>query len=110
MLQLYACDFLNTSGNDALKRFVESMETMTDRKMLTRTEMEQLVSGEEVQKEIRQELTYPELYSSPDNIWSALFMTGYLTWRGEPDGNRYRLVIPSREIREFCKVLLEKEQ
>ena len=76
----------------------------------TRTEMEQLVSGEEVQKEIRQELTWPELYSSPDNIWSALFMTGYLTWRGEPDGKRYRLVIPNREIREFCKVLLEKEQ
>ena len=102
--------WLNTSENDVLKRFVESMETMTEREMLTRTEMEQLVSGEEVQKEIRQELTYPELYSSPDNIWSALFMTGYLTWRGEPDGKRYRLVIPNREIREFCKVLLEKEQ
>ena len=93
--------WLNTSGNDVLKRFVESMENMSERKMLTRTEMEQLVSGEEVQKEIRQELTYPELYSSSDNIWSALFMTGYLTWRGEPDGKRYRLVIPNREIRNI---------
>ena len=66
-----------------------------------RTQIERLVDGAEVQKEIHQELTYPELYASADNIWSALFMTGYLTWRGEPDGNRYRLVIPNREIRNI---------
>ena len=36
-----------------------------------------------------------------DHLWSALFMTGYLTTRGEPDGNRYNLVIPNREIRNI---------
>ena len=52
--------------------------------MITKAEMERLISGETVQKEIRQELTYPELYASPDHIWSALFMTGYLTQRASP--------------------------
>ena len=46
-----------------------------------------------------QELTYKELYDSMDHIWSTLFMTGYLTHRGEPSGNRYNLAIPNREIR-----------
>ena len=43
-------------------------------------------------------ITYKELYSNIDNMWSTLFMTGYLTQRGkEPDG-RYHLAIPNREI------------
>ena len=64
-------------------------------------ELEQLVNGGIVQKEINFELTYKELYSSIDNLWSTLFMTGYLTQRGEPSGNRYNLVIPNREIRNI---------
>lgn len=60
-----------------------------------------MVNGGIVQKEINEELTYNELYSSVDNLWSTLFMTGYLTQRGEADGNRYRLVVPNREIRNI---------
>ena len=60
-----------------------------------------IVNGGSVQKNINQELTYKELYSSIDNLWSTLFMTGYLTSRSNTDGNRYDLVIPNREIRNI---------
>lgn len=88
----------NTSGNEVIRHFIESVK---EEKKLTRMELEQLVNGGVVQKEISQELTYKELYDSMDNIWSTLFMTGYLTQRGEPNGNRYNLVIPNREIRNI---------
>lgn len=63
--------------------------------------MGQLINDENIQKVIHQELTYPELYSSVDKIWSALFMTGYLTQRGESMSNEFSLVIPNREIRNI---------
>lgn len=88
----------NTSGNEVIQHFVDSVN---EGKKLTRIELEQLVNGGIVQKEISQEITYKELYDSMDHIWSTLFMTGYLTQRGEPNGNRYNLVIPNREIRNI---------
>ena len=88
----------NTSGNSVISHFIDSVGKP---QKLTRMELEQLVSGGIVQKEINSELTYKELYSSIDNLWSTLFMTGYLTQRGEPSGNRYNLVIPNREIRNI---------
>ena len=88
----------NTSGNSVIRHFIESVN---EPQMLTRMELERLVNGGMVQKEINQELTYNELYDSIDNLWSTLFMTGYLTQCGEPDGNRYNLVVPNREIRSI---------
>lgn len=88
----------NTSGNSVISHFIDSVGKP---QKLTRMELEQLVNGGIVQKEINSELTYKELYSSIDNLWSTLFMTGYLTQRGEPSGNRYNLVISNREIRNI---------
>ena len=88
----------NTSGNSVISHFIDSVGKP---QKLTRMELDQLVNGGIVQKEINSELTYKELYSSIDNLWSTLFMTGYLTQRGEPSGNRYNLVIPNREIRNI---------
>ena len=88
----------NTSGNSVISHFIDSVGKP---QKLTRMELEQLVNGGIVQKEINSELTYKELYSSIDNLWSTLFMTGYLTQRREPSGNRYNLVIPNREIRNI---------
>lgn len=88
----------NTSGNSVISHFIDSVGKP---QKLTRMELEQLVNGGIVQKEINSELTYKELYSSIDNLWSTLFMTGYLTQRGESSGNRYNLVIPNREIRNI---------
>ena len=88
----------NTSGNNVISHFIDSIN---EPQKLTKIELERLVNGGMVQKEINEELTYKELYSSIDNLWSTLFMTGYLTQRGEPDGNRYHLVIPNMEIRNI---------
>ena len=87
--------WMNTSGNEVIQHFVDSMN---DPHMLTKSELELLVSGDTVVKQVDEMITYKELYSNIDNMWSILFMTGYLTQRGkEPDG-RYHLAIPNREI------------
>lgn len=70
--------WINTSNNDAVKRFIEESANAT-----TKREIERLVAGEVITKEIHQELTYAEVYQSIDNIWSLLFTTGYLTQRGK---------------------------
>lgn len=85
----------NTSGNDIVRRFIEKAGTGT-----TKREIEQLIAGESIRKEIHQELTYTELYDSIENIWSVLFTTGYLTQRGKPNGDEFQLVIPNLEIRK----------
>lgn len=68
---------------------------------LTKSEIEALVAGENVAKEIHEELTYNRLYDSIDHIWSVLFMTGYLTYSGKPEGKTYLLKIPNMEIRNI---------
>lgn len=79
---------------------------MGSQSQLTKTDLELLLNGSSVQRTIRQELTYKDLYSSPENLWSALFMTGYLTQKGLPDGDRYDLVIPNQEIRNIITTQL----
>lgn len=67
----------NTSSNEAVRRFVRESD-----KAVLRRELEQLVAGEIITKEIHQELTYHDMYASIDNLWSVLFTTGYLAQRG----------------------------
>ncbi len=86
----------NTSSNDVVRHFIERMD-----KGVTKSELERLVAGETVEKEIHQELTYNRLYDSMEHIWSLLFVTGYLTQRGRAEGDRYDLAIPNREIRKI---------
>lgn len=90
--------WLNTSGNEVINRFIDSVD---EPQKLAKTELERLVSGNVVRKRINETITYKELYSTIDNLWSTLFMTGYLTQRGSEDDGRYRLVIPNREIRNI---------
>ena len=86
----------NTSSNEVVRRFLEKAEGG----MLKR-EVEKLVAGECVVKRIHQELTYKDLYDSIENIWSVLFLTGYLTQRGREDNDTFRLAIPNMEIRKI---------
>ena len=88
--------WLNTSSNSAVRRFIERTTNTT-----VKREIERLINGESVEKTIREDLTYQDMYSSTDNIWSLLYMTGYLTQQGKSDGNLLRLVIPNREIRSI---------
>ncbi len=88
--------WVNTSGNDAVRRFIRESD-----KGSLRREIEKLVAGETIKKEIHQDLTYPDMYSSVENLWSILFTTGYLTQRGKPEGNSFSLAIPNVEIRRI---------
>ena len=88
--------WLNTSSNEAVKRFIRESD-----KGAVRREIERLVAGEVLTKEIHQELTYQEMYDSIENLWSVLFTTGYLTQRGKPEGNLFHLAIPNIEIRKI---------
>ncbi len=88
--------WINTSSNDAVKRFIQYSENKT-----TKREIERLIAGEEIRKEIHQELTYKEMYSDIEHIWSVLFTTGYLTQRGESGGREIYLAIPNMEIRDI---------
>ena len=93
----------NTSSNDIVRHFLQAMGSR-----LAKSEMEALIAGETVEKEIHEDLTYNRLYDSADNLWSVLFMTGYLTYRGKPQGKRYQLAIPNREIRNiFTEQIME---
>ena len=85
--------WINTSSNDIVRRFVSKANTTT------RDEIEVLIDGGSVKKRIRQELTYRDLDSNIDNLWSILFTTGYLTQRGFDSNDLTELVIPNKEIR-----------
>lgn len=85
----------NTSGNAMVRRFIGK----ADRK--TRNEIERLIAGESIVKSVNQELTYSELESSIDNLWSVLFTTGYLTEREKKSRGQLSLAIPNREIRDL---------
>ena len=91
--------WINTSNNEAVRKFIQMSDKLT-----TKREIERLLGGEEIIKEIHQELTYPEMYQSLENIWSLLFMTGYLTQHGRVDARRYKLAIPNLEIRDIFKI------
>ena len=94
--------WMNTSGNEIIRRFIGMAGPVT------RNELERLVDGECVTKKIRQELTYRDLYSGVDNMWSILFTTGYLTQRGKVESGVYRLAIPNLEIRRiFIEQVME---
>ena len=87
--------WINTSGNYIVKRFIEKANQQT------RREIEQLIEGKAIQKEIRLELTYNELDSTIENLWSVLFATGYFTQQGKPQGRTYSLIIPNESIRQI---------
>ncbi|WP_297998476.1 AAA family ATPase [uncultured Phascolarctobacterium sp.] len=94
--------WINTSGNALVKRFID----MADKS--TRSELERLVAGEAIEKHIRLELTYDEIDSSIDNLWSVLFTTGYLTQQGMTESGAYKLVIPNQEIREVYRLQIQE--
>ncbi|MCD7821106.1 MAG: ATP-binding protein [Clostridiales bacterium] len=92
----------NTSSNDMIVRFAEKAD------LGTREQIEALIAGGSVYKELQLDLTYPEIDEEPDHIWSVLFTTGYLTQRGMNDFGEYELVIPNKEIRSIFIEKIDK--
>ena len=93
----------NSSGNDVIRRLID----MTDAGVSD--EYSALINGESIKKRIIETLTYNNLYSSSENIWSLLLMTGYLTIAGEyiPDGET-ELRLPNEEIRRLFAVSVDE--
>lgn len=94
--------WINTSGNDLVKRFIRKADKTTQ------NEIERLIAGEAIEKAIRLDLTYDELDSSIMNLWSVLFTTGYLTQIGKAVNGVYKLVIPNREVREVFVLQIQE--
>lgn len=94
--------WINTSGNDLVKRFIDKANKTT------KNEIEHLIDGEAIEKELRLDLTYEEIDQSIENLWSVLFTTGYLTQVGRTEGGAYRLVIPNREVREVFRLQINE--
>lgn len=94
--------WINTSGNDLVKRFVDKANRTT------RNEIEQLIAGNAIEKTLRLDLTYDEIDNSIENLWSVLFTTGYLTQAGMREDGAYRLVLPNREICEVFKLQIQE--
>ena len=92
----------NSSGNAMVRRFIDMADVST------KNEIERLIAGESIEKDVTPELTYDELDKSIENLWSVLFTTGYLTHKGRTESGKYRLVIPNREVRNlFVKKIRE---
>ena len=94
--------WINTSGNDLVKRFIDKADKTTQ------NEIERLIAGEAVEKAVRLELTYHELDTSIDNLWSVLFTAGYLTQTGRAVDGVYKLVIPNREVKEVFVLQIQE--
>ncbi len=92
----------NSSGNSLVRSFIDKADVQT------KNEIERLIAGECIEKELSQELTYDEIDKSIANLWSVLFTTGYLTKQGVTEDGKVRLSIPNKEIRNlFIKKIRE---
>lgn len=95
--------WLNSSGNDAVRELINQVGTE-----LRQDEIEDLIAGQTIRKAVNEQLTHNELYKQIDNLWSLLYMTGYLTITNRPQNGIYDLVIPNREVRSiFEKQVME---
>jgi len=94
----------NTSDNAIIRSFLDRTDFDVNDKF------EILMSGGYIKEKITENLTYDVLTSSQENLWSLLYLTGYLTrlHDGELDGcsllpGQLALKIPNAEIMEIFK-------
>ncbi|MDR0307096.1 MAG: ATP-binding protein [Chitinispirillales bacterium] len=96
----------NTSGNAIVRNLVDKA------KGNTRTELEALISGGTISKEIHEDITYEEIDNDIDNLWNFLFFTGYLKKVGErtdEDGIlTLDLAVPNTELMYIYKTKIQE--
>lgn len=88
--------WLNTSGNAIVRQLIEKSTNNA-----LRMDVGNLIEGRAITKRIKEQLTYGEIDKNVDNIWSLLYMTGYLTTTQSPSGRMYELCIPNMEVRQI---------
>ena len=98
----------NTSDNSIIRSFIDYAGHSISRKL------EILLSGGYILQRIEENLTYDYLHSSEENLWSILYLTGYLTQAREedlpeplPEGSS-ALMIPNAEVREIFETTIQK--
>ena len=91
----------NTSDNAIIRSFIDyAGSTITNK-------LEILMAGGCIVQRVDENLTYDYLHASEDNLWSTLYLTGYLTrareadYKGEVPDGMVALMIPNAEIREI---------
>ena len=94
--------WINTSGNALIKRFIDKASKTT------RDEIETLMLGEIIEKQLHLDLTYEEIDNSIENVWSVLFTTGYLTSVGQTENGLYKLIIPNKEIKKAFELDIQE--
>lgn len=98
----------NTSDNAIIRSFIEYAGSSITSKL------EKLMAGETIVQKVEEELTYDVLHSSEENLWSVLYLTGYLTkakkaeTQEELRNGEAALVIPNAEIREIFESTVKK--
>ena len=86
----------NTSDNAIIRSFIDQAENDTIK------QFEILLSGDKISQKIEEDLTYDYLHASAENLWSILYLTGYLTGTEKEEGRQeWNLWIPNLEIREI---------
>ena len=93
----------NTSGNDLILRLLRKADQPT------KDDVEELLNGGKIVKQIKQELTYRDIDDSSENVWSVLYATGYLTGKHveQADADIFSLWVPNGEIRKLFADLVE---
>ncbi len=91
----------NSSGNQMVRRFAEIADEDT------KEQLGQLLEGKSIWKKLNFEVTYDEIDESIENLWSVLFMTGYLTFRGRKEDGAFELVLPNREMKNLFKGIVD---
>lgn len=93
----------NTSDNAVIRSFIDYTGAAIRKKL------EVLIAGGSICQKIEEDLTYDYLHSSEDNVWSILYLTGYLTKVGERDKDgQIELRIPNKEVKEIFESTVRK--
>ena len=94
----------NTSDNAIIRSFIDYSGPSISKKL------ELLLSGGYIVQTIEEDLTYDYLHSSEDNLWSILYLTGYLTRVREipPSDGSIALMIPNAEVKEIFRSTIQK--
>lgn len=98
----------NTSDNAIIRSFIDCAGSSITAKMET------LLSGGYITERIEENLTYDYLHSSEENLWSILYLTGYLTKLQDEDvmvgipKDKTALIIPNAEIKEIFETTVKK--
>lgn len=92
----------NTSDNAIIRSFIDYTGAAIRRKL------ENLIAGGSIEQKIEEDLTYDYLHSSEDNLWSILYLTGYLTKAEKGNSeNTTKLRIPNKEIKEIFETTVK---